>query len=152
MLQVQGYSVIISLSSNSIILSINNLNNRLSTNSTWSINNLNNKTNFTNILVSNASTLLSSLNLAGNIVGSGAALTNLNFNAILNPPLIVSFYNPSTFASTLNILGNTTLNNATTYISSLHVSSITTLSGIGTISSGSILQVGDGGRLKLEVE
>ena len=52
--------------------------------------------------------------------------------------MIFSFYNPSTFASTLNILGNTTLNNATTYISSLHVSSITTLNGIGTISSGSI--------------
>jgi len=37
MLQVQGYSVIISLSSNSIILSINNLNNT----STSIVNNLN---------------------------------------------------------------------------------------------------------------
>jgi hypothetical protein len=43
-----------------------------------------NKTNFTNLLVSGASTVLSSLNVSCNIVGSGTALTNLNFNAILN--------------------------------------------------------------------
>jgi len=127
-----------SLSTNSI-LSINNLNNTsttifnnlnsLSTNSTLSINNLNNKTNFTNLLVSNASTLLSSLNITGNIIGSGTALTNLNYNAILNPPVIVNFNNPSTFVSTLNISGNTTLNNATTCISSLNVSGTTILQG-----------------------
>ena len=88
------------LSTNST-LSINNLNNTsttiftnlnsLSTNSTLSINNLNNtsttllnKTNFTNLFVSGASTLLSSLNIVGNIIGSGTALTNLNYNAITN--------------------------------------------------------------------
>ena len=56
--------------------------NSLSTNSTLSINNLNftstslfNKTNFTNLLVSGASTVLSSLNITGNIIGSGTALT-----------------------------------------------------------------------------
>ena len=70
----------------------NNLNS-LSTNSTLSINNLNstttsliNKTNFSNLLVSGASTLLSSLNVVGNIIGSGTALTNLNYNAITNRP------------------------------------------------------------------
>ena len=58
--------------------------NSLSTNSTLSINNLNNKTNFTNLLVSNASTLLSSLN-----VSSNSNLNNLNvsgtsyFNGLL---------------------------------------------------------------------
>ena len=87
------------------------------------------KTNFTNLLVSNASTLLSSLNVVGNIIGSGTALTNLNYNAILNPPSTVSFNNPSTLISTLNVSGATTLNNATTCISSLNVSGITTLQG-----------------------
>ncbi len=55
----------------------------------------------------------------------------------------------------MNISGNTTLNNSTTCISSLNISGITRLSGnvgIGTISSGSILQVGNARRLKLEVE
>jgi hypothetical protein len=79
--------------------------------------------------VSNASTLLSSLNIVGNIIGSGTALTNLNYNSILNPPSSISFNNPSTFISTLNISGNATLNNASTCISSLNVSGITTLQG-----------------------
>ena len=64
-----------SLSTNSRLL-INNLNNTsttifnnlnsLSSGSTLSITNLNNKTNFTNLLVSNASTINSSLNVLGN--------------------------------------------------------------------------------------
>ena len=78
---------------------------------------------------SNQSTINSTLNITGNIIGSGTALTNLNYNAILNPPTLVSFNNPSTFISTLNISGNTTLNNATTCRSSLNVSGLTTLSG-----------------------
>jgi hypothetical protein len=102
--------------------------NSLSTNSILSINNLNNKTNFSNLLVSNASTLLSSLNVVGNIIGSGTALTNLNYNSILNPPSSISFNNPSTFISTLNISGNATLNNVSTCVSSLNVSGTTTLS------------------------
>jgi hypothetical protein len=40
-------------------------------------------------------------------------LTNLNYNAILNPPAIISYNTPATFLSTLNISGNTTLNNKT---------------------------------------
>ena len=75
--------------------------NSLSTNSILSINNLNatstsllNKTNFSNLLVSGASTCLSSLNIVGGIIGSGSALTNLNYNAILNPPTMISFNNP----------------------------------------------------------
>ncbi len=47
------------------------------------------------------------MNVLGNIIGSGTALTNLNYNAILNPPTLVSFNNPSTFVSTINISGNT---------------------------------------------
>ncbi len=106
-----------SLTGSSTLTNLNNL----STYSALNISNLQatsttifNKTNFSNLLVSNASTLLSSLNITGNIIGSGTALTNLNYNAILNPPSIVSFNNPATFISTLNISGRTTLNNATT--------------------------------------
>ncbi len=77
--------------------------NSLSTNSSLNISNLQitsttifHKTNFTNLLVSGASTMLSSLNVVGNIIGSGTALTNINYNAILNPPTTISFNNPST--------------------------------------------------------
>jgi hypothetical protein len=51
------------------------------------------------------------------VIGSGTALTNLNYNLILNPPSLVSFNNPSTFVSTLNVSGTTTLNHATTFLS-----------------------------------
>jgi hypothetical protein len=47
---------------------------------------LSNSTNFTNLLVSGASTINSSLNVVGNVIGSGTALTNLNYNAITNRP------------------------------------------------------------------
>ncbi len=59
------------------------------------------------------------INVIGNIIGSGTAFTNLNYNAITSPPIIVSFNNPGTFISTLNISGNATLNNATTINSTL---------------------------------
>ena len=42
---------------------------------------------------------------------------------------MVSFNSPSTFISTLNVSGTTTLNNAATCLSSLNVSGITILSG-----------------------
>jgi hypothetical protein len=41
--------------------------------------------------LNNATTINSSLNIVGNIIGSGTALTNLNYNAILDPPATVSF-------------------------------------------------------------
>ena len=89
-----------SLSTNSI-LSINNLNatstttfnnlNSLSTNSILSINNLNatstsifNKTNFTNLYVSNASTLLSSLNVSGTTTLNSATTINSTLNVVGN--------------------------------------------------------------------
>jgi hypothetical protein len=89
------------------------------------------------LLVSGASTINSSLNVVGNIIGSGTALTNLNYNAITNPPAIVSFNNPATFVSSLNVSGTTTLNNVTTCMSSLNVSGITILNsnvGIGALT------------------
>jgi hypothetical protein len=43
---------------------------------------------------------MGTLNVQGNIIGSGSALTNLNYNSILNPPTSVSLNNPSTFLST----------------------------------------------------
>ena len=74
---------------------------------------------------------MSSFNITGVIIGSGTALTSLNYNAILNPPALVSF-NPSTFVSKLNISGNTTLNNATTCMPSLNVSGIIIFNGAST--------------------
>ncbi len=78
-------------------------------------------------MVSGTSTCLSSLNIVGNIIGSGSALTNLNYNSILNPPTSVSLNHPSTFLSTFNVSGNTSLNNSTTINNTLNVSGITTL-------------------------
>ncbi len=60
---------------------------------------------------------------------TGTALTNLNYNAILNPPAIISYNTPATFLSTFKISGNKALNNATTCISSLNVSGTITASG-----------------------
>ncbi len=37
-------------------------------------------------LLNNATTCLSSLNVVGNIIGSGTALTALNYNSIINAP------------------------------------------------------------------
>jgi hypothetical protein len=72
-----------------------------------------NKTNFSNLIVSNASTLLSSLNVSG----------------------FTSLYNNVTIISSLNISGNTTLDNITTINSSLTVSGNTTLNNATTINS-----------------
>ncbi len=52
---------------------------------------------------------------------SGTAITNLNYNAISNPPAIVSFNHPAAFVSTLNVSSNTKLNNATTINSTLNI-------------------------------
>ena len=93
---------------------------------------LTNYTNLSNLNVSGttklngATTCIGTLNVQGNIIGNGTALTNLNYNAISNPPTIVSFNNPATFVSSLNISGNTIFNGASTHISSLNVSGITT--------------------------
>jgi hypothetical protein len=91
-LPVAEYLIILSTAS---ILSINNL----SATSTPIFN----KTNFSNLLVSGSSTVLSSLNITVNIIGSGTAFTNSNYNAILNPPTIISYNTPATFLATFNI-------------------------------------------------
>ena len=70
---------------------------------------------------SGAVTLLSTLNIVGNIIGNGTALTNLNYNSILNPPTIPNFNSPCTLTSSLFVSGNTILQNATTYLSTLTV-------------------------------
>ena len=33
---------------------------------------------------------MGTLNVVGNIIGNGTAITNLNYNAITNPPTIIS--------------------------------------------------------------
>jgi hypothetical protein len=75
-------------------------------------------------------------------MGSGTALTNLNYNAISNPPTMISFNNPFTFESTLNVSENTPLNKVTIINSSLNVSVITTINnktivkGIFNVNNG----------------
>ncbi len=49
----------------------------------------------------------------GTIIGNGTALTNLNYNAILNKPTLIDYNNPAIFMSTLNVSGITVLNNDT---------------------------------------
>jgi hypothetical protein len=93
----------------------------VNTSSTNSILLINNIINFSNLYVSGASTLLSSLNILGNILGSGTALTNLNYNCILNPPTLPNFNNQCTSISTLFVSGNTILNNALTCNSTLNI-------------------------------
>ena len=48
-----------------------------------------------NLITTNA-TVLSTLNVAGNIIGSGTALTNLNYDSITNKPSLTLFNNPIT--------------------------------------------------------
>ncbi len=56
---------------------------------------LTNYTNLSNLNVSGttklneAATYIWILNVQGNIIGSGTALTHLNYNAISNPPIIL---------------------------------------------------------------
>ena len=81
---------------------------------------LTNYTNLSNLNVSGTTilngftTCMLSLNVVGNFVGSGTALTNLNYNAILNPPTLISFKIASTFLSSLYVSGTITFKNATT--------------------------------------
>jgi hypothetical protein len=63
-----------------------------------------------NLITTNA-TVLSTLNVAGNIIGSGTALTNLNYDSITNKPSLTLFNNPITCVSSLNVSGNSNLNN-----------------------------------------
>ena len=67
------------------------------------------------IYISGATTLNSTLNIIGNIIGSGTALTNLNYNAISNPPTIPNLNNPCTFLSTLFVSGASILQTASTH-------------------------------------
>ena len=63
-----------------------------------------------NLIATNA-TVLSSLTVNGDIIGSGTALTNLNYDSISNKPDLTTFNNPITCVSTLNVSGNSNLNN-----------------------------------------
>ena len=63
-----------------------------------------------NLITTNA-TVLSTLNVAGNIIGSGTALTSLNYDSITNKPSLTLFNNPITCVSSLNVSGNSNLNN-----------------------------------------
>lgn len=84
--------------------------------------------------LSNNTTINGVLNVGGYINGSGSGLTNLNYNNIYNPPSIPNLNAASTFLSSLNISGFTTLSNNTTINSSLNVSGLTILSNNTTIN------------------
>ena len=58
---------------------------------------------------------------------SGTALTNLNYNSILNPPTIPNLNNPCTFISTLFVSGTSIFQNASTCNSTLNISNVLTL-------------------------
>jgi hypothetical protein len=49
--------------------------------------------------------------VAGNIIGSETALSNLNYDSIVNKPDLTLFNNPITCVSSLNVSGNSNLNN-----------------------------------------
>ena len=124
------------LSTNST-LTINNLNatsttifnnlNALSTNSTLSINNIN----------ATSTTIFNNLNALS--TNSTLSINNLNatsttiFNKTNFSNLIIS--GSSTFLSSLNVSGFTTLNNMSTILSSLNVSGFTTFNNNSTVSS-----------------
>ncbi len=63
-----------------------------------------------NLTATNA-TVLSNLNVAGNIIGSGTTLSNLNYDSITNKPSLTLFNNPISCISTLNVSSNSNLNN-----------------------------------------
>ena len=55
-----------------------------------------------NLITTNA-TVLSTLNVAGNIIGSGTALSNLNYGSIINPPDLTPYNAWTKVSGTTNI-------------------------------------------------
>jgi len=78
-----------------------------------------------NLITTNA-TVLSTLNVAGNIIGSGTALSNLNYGSITNPPDLTQ-YNAWTKVTGTSRIYNTDLSNGRV--------------GIGLITAGSMLEL-----------
>jgi hypothetical protein len=78
-----------------------------------------------NLTATNA-TVLSTLNVAGNIIGSGTALSNLNYGSIINPPDLTPYNAWSKITGTSSIY-NTNLSNGKV--------------GIGLITAGSMLEL-----------
>ena len=60
-----------------------------------------------NLITTNA-TVLSTLNVAGNIIGSGTALSNLNYGSIINPPDLTQY---NAWTKSGNNVYNTLLSN-----------------------------------------
>ena len=55
-----------------------------------------------NLTATNA-TVLSTLNVSGNIIGSGTALSNLNYGSIINPPDLTQYNGWTKLTGTTNI-------------------------------------------------
>ena len=93
--------------------------------------NLSNKTNFSNLLVSGSSTLLSSLNVSGTTTLNGITTCRSS----LNVSGTTTLNGAVTCVSSLNVNGSARFNNVVTCISSLNVSSTTRLNGATTLFS-----------------
>ena len=85
--------------------------------------------------LNNNTSVVGTLNVSSNIIGNGSALTNLNYNAITNPPAVPNLNVASTFISSLNVSGVTTFQGASTCLSSLNVSGNTTFQGVSNLLS-----------------
>ena len=93
--------------------------------------NLSNKTNFSNLLVSGSSTLLSSLNVSGTTTLNGITTCRSS----LNVSGTTTLNGAVTCVSSINVNGSARFNNVVTCISSLNVSSTTRLNGATTLFS-----------------
>jgi hypothetical protein len=80
-----------------------------------------------NFIATNA-TVLSSLNVAGNIIGSGTALSNLNYSSITNPPDLTQ-YNAWTKLTGADDIYNTSLSNGKVGIGLTNIKGILELTG-----------------------
>jgi len=147
--------------------------NSLSTYSKLKIDNLNststsllNKTNFTNLLVSGASTINSTLNIKGVLSSEELGIVDKStytnqYQLLVNPPTLTTNSTLQTIQQNIGYTqildlqpngGSIKLSQNTTCLSYLNVSGVTTLSNNVVIGSGpatNILQVGNTGRLKI---
>ncbi len=69
-------------------------------------------------ITSNNATILSSLNVAGNLIRSGTALSNFNYSSIINPPNL-SVYATNTNLNSLSNYSYLNINTTNTNLNSL---------------------------------
>ncbi len=82
----------------SLILNLYNMNYNINSSGIYDVNSYN--------LISKNATILSSLNVAGDLIGSGTALFNLNYSSIINPPDLTVY---NSWSKSGNYIYNTNL-------------------------------------------